>query len=156
MRRKRKSKALLQSDFFKKIKERTLQRKKKIKRILFLLLFVFVGYRFFAGPYGFIQIHSLWQEKKNLETEFKMLQAEMVDLEIEKKRLEEDEFYLEKQARERLGMVKKGEKVYRVVPLKELLSDTSERIPPSGEVSPESDSLSTQTGTRPGGGSVPR
>ena len=120
------------------------------------MLFVFVGYRFFAGPYGFIQIHSLWQEKKNLETEFKMLQAEMVDLEIEKKRLEGDEFYLEKQARERLGMVKKGEKVYRIVPLKEFPPDTGARIPPSGEVSPESDSLSTQTGTRPGGGSVPR
>jgi cell division protein FtsB len=142
MRRKRKSKALLKSDFFKKIEERTVQRKKKIKRVLFLLLFVFVGYRFFAGPYGFIQIHSLWQEKKNLETESKMLKAEMVDLEIEKKRLEEDEFYLEKQARERLGMVREGEKVYRVVPLKEFPPDTGEQIPPSEEVSPESDSLS--------------
>jgi cell division protein DivIC len=142
MRRKRKSRALLQSDFFKKIKERTLQRKKKIKRILFLLLFVFVGYRFFAGPYGFIQIHSLWQEKKNLQTESKMLQAKMIDLEIEKKRLEEDTFYIEKQARERLGMVKKGEKVYRIVPLKEFLPDSSEHISPSEEVVPESDSLS--------------
>jgi cell division protein FtsB len=142
MRRKRKSRALLQSDFFKKIKERTLQRKKKIKRILFLLLFVFVGYRFFAGPYGFIQIHSLWQEKKNLKKESKILQAKMVDLEIEKKRLEGDKFYLEKQARERLGMVKKGEKVYRIVPLKEVPPDSGEKIAPSEEVAPESDSLS--------------
>ncbi len=142
MRKRRKSKPLLKSDFFKKIKERTLQRKKKIKRILFLLLFVFVGYRFFAGPYGFIQIHSLWQEKKNLETESKMLQAKIVDLEIEKKRLENDEFYIEKQARERLGMVKKGEKVYKIVPFKETLPDTSEQVPPSEEVTPESDSLS--------------
>jgi cell division protein FtsB len=36
-------------------------------------------------------------------------------LEIEKKRLTADEFYLEKQARERLGMVKEGEKVYRII-----------------------------------------
>jgi cell division protein FtsB len=143
MRRKRKkSRDLLQSDFFKKIKERTAQKKSKVKRILFLLLAVFVGYRFFAGPYGFIQIHSLWQEKKNLKKESKMLQAKMVDLEIEKKRLEEDKFYLEKQARERLGMVKEGEKVYRIVPLKEIPPDTSKHLPPSGEVRPESDSLS--------------
>ena len=112
------------------------------------MLFVFVGYRFFAGPYGFVQIHSLWQEKKNLKKESKMLQAKMVDLEIEKKRLEKDEFYLEKQARERLGMVKKGEKVYKVVPLKEVPPDTTKQIPSSEEVSPESDSLSTQTGGR--------
>ncbi|KPL05398.1 MAG: hypothetical protein AMJ73_00960 [candidate division Zixibacteria bacterium SM1_73] len=148
MRKRKKSKAFLQSDFFKKIKERTLERKKKIKKVLFLLLFVFVGYRFFAGPYGFIQIHSLWQEKKNLETESKMLQAKIVDLEIEKKRLEEDKFYIEKQARERLGMVKKGEEVYRVVPLKEVPPDTSEEISPSEEVTPESDSLPTQAGER--------
>ncbi len=140
--RKRKSKLLLKSDFFKKIKERTLHRKRKIKRVLFLLLFVFVGYRFFAGPYGFIQIHSLWQEKKNLEAESKMLQAQMVDLEIEKKRLENDEFYIEKQARERLGMVKEGEKVYKFVPFKEAPSDSSQKTPPSGEVPSESDSLS--------------
>lgn len=156
MRKKRKSRAFLQSDFFKKVKERTLQRKKKIKRILFLLLFVFVSYRFFAGPYGFIQIHSLWQEKKNLEKKSKMLQAKIVDLEIEKKRLEKDKFYIEKQARERLGMVKKGEKVYRFVPFKEVPTDTSEPMSPSGGVRQDSDSLSTQTGTRPGGGHLPR
>jgi len=148
MRRRKKSRALLQSDFFKKIKERTLQRKKKIKKVLFLLLFVFVGYRFFAGPYGFIQIHSLWQEKKNLRKESRTLQAKIVDLEIEKKRLEEDKFYIEKQARERLGMVKKGEEVYRVVPLKEVPPDTSEQISPSEEVTPESDSPPTQAGER--------
>jgi cell division protein FtsB len=122
MRKRRKSKPLLKSDFFKKIKERTLQRRKKITRVLFLLLFVFVGYRFFAGPYGFIQIHSLWQEKKNLEKESKMLQAKMVDLEIEKKRLEGDEFY-------------------RFVPLKQAPPDSSKKKPSSGEATPESDSL---------------
>lgn len=113
------------------------------------MLFVFVGYRFLAGHYGFIQIHSLRQEKKQKETESKILQAKMVDLEIEKKRLEKDKFYLEKQARERLGMVKKGEKVYKVVPLEEVLSKTGEPIPSSEDLTPESDSLSTQTGGRP-------
>ena len=79
------------------------------------MVFAFLVYRFFTGPYGFVQIHSLWKEKNNLEKESKMLDAEIIDLEIEKKRLNDDEFYLEKQARERLGMIKEGEKVYRII-----------------------------------------
>lgn len=82
---------------------------------MLLLIFIFLAYRFLTGPYGFVQIHSLWKEKKNLEKESKMIDAEIVDLEIEKKRLTQDEFYLEKQARERLGMIKEGEKVYRII-----------------------------------------
>ena len=140
--KKRKSKDFLPSEFFQKIKERTLRKKSKVKRILFLLLFVFICYRFFSGPYGFIQIHSLWQEKKNLEKESKMWQAKIVDLEIEKKRLSEDKFYIEKEARERLGMVKEGEKVYKVVPLKKAPPKMGEgTLPPEG-VHPHPDSLS--------------
>ncbi|NIM98505.1 MAG: hypothetical protein GTO24_10630 [candidate division Zixibacteria bacterium] len=104
-----------QSSFFRKVKERSIQKKRTAKRILLLSAFAFLAYRFFAGPYGFVQIHSLWKEKKNLEKQSKMLDAEIVDLEIEKKRLTTDEFYIEKQARERLGMVKEGEKVYRII-----------------------------------------
>ena len=73
----------------------------------------------------------------------------MVDLEIEKKRLENDKFYIEKQARERLGMVREGEKVYKFVPLKEAPPDSSEKTPSSREAPPESDSLPTQTDERP-------
>ncbi|GAI90239.1 unnamed protein product, partial [marine sediment metagenome] len=50
-----------------------------MKRILLLLAFAFVAYRFFAGPYGFVQIHQLWKEKTNLEKESKALQAELID-----------------------------------------------------------------------------
>ena len=78
-----------------------------------------------------------------------MLQAQMVDLEIEKKRLENDEFYMEKQARERLGMVREGEKVYKFVPLKEAPPDSNGNTPPSREAPPKSDSLPAQTGERP-------
>ncbi len=103
------------SSFFNKVKQRSARRKKTVKRILLLLAFAFLAYRFFAGPYGFVQIHSRWKDKKSLEKESKMLDAEIVDLEIEKKRLTDDEFYIEKQARERLGMLKEGEKVYRII-----------------------------------------
>ena len=112
---RKKKRSSHQRNFFKKVKERSAAKKRTVKRILLLLVFIFLAYRFFTGPYGFVQIHSLWKEKQNLEKESKMLDAEIVDLEIEKKRLTDDEFYLEKQARERLGMTKEGEKVYRII-----------------------------------------
>lgn len=115
MARRRTKRKSQKSTFFQKVKERTASKGRTVKRILLLLAFAFVAYRFFAGPYGFVQIHQLWKEKNNLEEESKALQAELIDMEIEKQRLTDDEFYLEKQARERLGMVKEGEKVYRVI-----------------------------------------
>jgi cell division protein FtsB len=115
MARRRTKRKSPKSTFFQKVKERTANKGRIAKRILLLLAFAFVAYRFFAGPYGFVQIHQLWKEKTNLEKESKALQAELIDMEIEKQRLTDDEFYLEKQARERLGMVKEGEKVYRVI-----------------------------------------
>ncbi len=110
-----------------------------VKRILLLLAFAFLVYRFFTGPYGFVQIHSLWKEKKSLEKESKMLDAEIVDLEIEKKRLTDDEFYLEKQARERLGMIKEGEKVYRIIYQEKSTPDEEKKSaqpPPPDSLSP--------------------
>jgi len=139
MPRRRKKRSSPQSDFFKKIKERSVQKKRTVKRILLLLAFAFLVYRFFAGPYGFVQIHSLWKEKKNLERQSRLLDAEIVDLELEKKRLKEDEFYIEKQARERLGMVKEREKVYRVVQegkSRVIKPDTSSQLTPPDSLSP--------------------
>ena len=115
MARRRTKRKSPRSTFFQKVKERTASKGRTVKRVLLLLAFAFVAYRFFAGPYGFVQIHQLWKEKNNLEEKSKALQAELIDMEIEKQRLTDDEFYLEKQARERLGMVKEGEKVYRVI-----------------------------------------
>jgi cell division protein FtsB len=113
--KRKKKRAFPQSSFFNTVKERSAQKKKMVKRILLVLVFAFLVYRFFAGPYGFVQIHALWKGKKNLEKESRILQAEIVDLEIEKKRLAEDKFYLEKQARERLKMIKPGEQMYQVI-----------------------------------------
>lgn len=95
------------------------------------MVFAFLVYRFFAGPYGFIQIHALWKGKKNLEKESRMLQAEIVDLEIEKKRLAEDKFYLEKQARERLKMIKPGEQMYQVIQKEKTDTAEEKKTPPT-------------------------
>jgi cell division protein FtsB len=103
------------NSFFDKIRDRCIPKNRKIKAILFLFVFAFLVYRFCAGPYGFFQIHSLLQEKQSLGHESRLLKAEIVDLEIEKNRLKDDPFYIEKQARERLGLIKEGEKMYRFI-----------------------------------------
>lgn len=103
------------SSFFDKIKESGILKNRKIKVILFLFVFAFLVYRFCAGPYGFFQIHSLLHEKQSLGHESRLLKADIIDLGIEKNRLKDDPFYLEKQARERLGLIKEGEKMYRVI-----------------------------------------
>jgi cell division protein FtsB len=115
MARRKRKREFPASDFFNQVKARSVRKKKTIKRILLVLIFGFLAYRFVTGPYGFIEIHSLWQEKNDLEAQSIMLDAEMVDMEIEKQRLTDDDFYLEKQARERLRMIKEGEKLYQIV-----------------------------------------
>ena len=113
--KRQKRKRFPQNSFFDKIKDKGIPKNRKIKAILFLFVFAFLVYRFCAGPYGFFQIHSLLQEKQSLGHESRLLKAEIVDLEIEKNRLKDDPFYIEKQARERLGLIKEGEKMYRVI-----------------------------------------
>lgn len=102
------------------------------------MIFGFLAYRFVTGPYGFIEIYSLWQEKSDLEAQSRMLDAEMVDMEIEKKRLTDDDFYLEKQARERLRMIKEGEKLYQIVDTER--SDQNKPDESSAHPSPDSTS----------------
>jgi len=105
----------LNSNFFNRVKEKSRNKKKIIKRILFLLIAAFVVYSFFSGPYGFLKIFSLVKEKKALQIESKKLQAELMDLENKKEKLKSDTSFLEKQARERLGMAKENEKIYKFV-----------------------------------------
>lgn len=103
------------SNFLDRVKEKGKNKKKTIKRILFLLIAAFVAYSFFSGPYGFLTTFSLLKEKKALQMESKRLQAELMDLENKKEKLKSDTLFLEKQARERLGMAKENERIYKFV-----------------------------------------
>jgi cell division protein FtsB len=129
MARRKRKKEFPASSFFNAVKARSVKKKKIIKRILLLLAFGFLAYRFITGPYGFIEIHSLWKEKGELEKQSRVLDAEIVDKEIEKQRLTDDDFYLEKQARERLRMVKEGEKLYQIVDTKKSDRTKVDQIP---------------------------
>lgn len=114
-RRKKKFYRLLEVDLLDRLKKETVQRKKTIKRFLLLLLAVFVVYSFFSGPYGSLRLISLFKEKKEVKIEIKELEAEIMDMEQRKEKLENDSFYLEKEAREKLGMAREDEKIYKFV-----------------------------------------
>jgi cell division protein FtsL len=77
--------------------------------MLALLLLLSVGKR---GCYEQARVHV---EKKKIEAEIRELEKDKARAAAEKKKLE-DPAEVEKIAREKYGMSKKDEKVYRVVP----------------------------------------
>lgn len=80
---------------------------------------VFVGIFLVIFLPSFAKIQELRQKNKELEANIKRLDKENLALSQEKEKLEKDPEYLERVAREKLGIVKKGEIVYRIVPEQE-------------------------------------
>jgi len=68
---------------------------------------------------GYAKIQQLRQKNKELEIEMKKLSRENLVLHSEKDKLEKDPAYLEQVGREELGIVRKGEIIYRLVPEEE-------------------------------------
>lgn len=89
---------------------------KIIKQTSFL---VFAGIFLVIFFPGFARMQELRQKNKELEVNIKKMEAENIALKQEKEKLEKDPEYLESVAREKLGIVKKGEIVYKFVPEKE-------------------------------------
>jgi cell division protein FtsB len=80
--------------------------------LAFLALFL---YLFLGGPYGFIKIVSLYVQLKSVEKQTDKLTVEKVLLTKQCDRLKTDLFAIEKIAREKLGMIKDGEIVYKII-----------------------------------------
>ena len=70
---------------------------------------------FVIGDYGLYQIFLLNRQKHQIQNHIEELKIEQDSLLAEKSRLETDMDYIEKLARERYRMAKKGEKVFRVI-----------------------------------------
>ncbi|UCH10353.1 MAG: septum formation initiator family protein [Fidelibacterota bacterium] len=77
--------------------------------ILFVLLFISLN------QHGLLRLHRVRTEQKRLEVEITLLQERAVGLRQEMASLEQDMVYIERLAREKYRMVKRGEKVFRVV-----------------------------------------
>jgi len=91
--------------------------KNRIKRLIGFGVLLLVLYIFGFGDYGIYQYYQLRREKKELQAEIAGLENEKRLLEEEKELLRKrDPAYLDRIAREKYGLVKPGEKIYKLVP----------------------------------------
>ena len=98
--------------------------RKFVRGVLFLigmsLLIIFI-----FGDHGLFQLYKLKQERKKVQEHITQLRENREELISEKNRLENDLDYIEKLARERFRMAKPGERVFKVIPKKDLKQSDS-------------------------------
>lgn len=85
-------------------------------RLLLILGFLLICWVYLGGDYGLLKVWSQGRQIEDLKREINRLRAEQLDLKKECLWLETDSLYIEKKAREELGMVREGERVYQFVP----------------------------------------
>lgn len=86
--------------------------KKKII-VLSVLGLILLGVIFIPG---YLRIKRLARQNRELERQIKEIKQANRRLEEEQEKLESDPVYLEKVLREKLGLAKEGEIVYKVLP----------------------------------------
>jgi len=77
----------------------------------------------FFNDMGIVKWYRLKQERLHIQIEIDRLILEEKDLTAEFDRLENDDEYIKKIARERFHMVKPGEKVFRVIDRRKVKKD---------------------------------
>ena len=97
----------------------------KVKRLVLpTLLGLAVYYAFFGGEYSLVELHSARREIKAQEQELALLREEVAYLRARADSLEHDSTTLEKLARERFGMIRDGEVLYRMAEPRDSAADT--------------------------------
>ena len=89
---------------------------KLIKQTSFLFFAALFLVVFFPG---YAKIQELRQKNKELELNIRKLQRDNLAMRQERDKMEKDPDYLERVGRAQLGIVKKGETVYKLVPEQE-------------------------------------
>jgi len=74
-----------------------------------LVLFIFVP--------SYSELQDLRKKNAEYVQQIKALKQERVELLQERRLLEEDPIYLEKVAREKMGLIREGEVVYKITPI---------------------------------------
>ena len=82
--------------------------------LVLILASLCLGGYFVFGTHGILQRIRLQEQKKELERKIREADEETKSLQSQSKSLENDHKAVEKVARERYGMARKGEKVYKV------------------------------------------
>ncbi len=88
---------------------------KLLKRLFLLMIAGAVIAAFLFNDRGLISWYKYSMERERIEAELDSLRAEEAALRVEIEKLKFAPDYLEKLAREKYGMAKKGEKVYKVI-----------------------------------------
>jgi cell division protein FtsB len=97
----------------------------KVKRLVLpTLLGLAVYYALFGGEYSLMELHSARREIKAQEQELALLREEVAYLRARADSLENDSTTLEKLARERFGMIRDGEVLYRMAEPRDSAADT--------------------------------
>jgi cell division protein FtsB len=79
-----------------------------------LWLFVFASFVLFVFLPSYTKLQDLRQKNNDYAQQLEALKIRKIKLLQEKKLLEEDPTYLEKVGREKMGLIRKGEVVYKI------------------------------------------
>jgi len=82
---------------------------------LYLIIFCGFGWVLLFGDYGAIKIMSAHKSEAAIRSEIMELKVRKETLLVRCERLKNDRLLLETMAREKMGLVKPGEKCYRLV-----------------------------------------
>lgn len=82
------------------------------RRVIKYVVGAVVLYLFLAGPQGAWNLLSLWRAEHALERKELALQAEIVELQIRRDKLENDTLYIERVARTDYNMARPDEIIY--------------------------------------------
>jgi len=83
----------------------------------FLLFFILICGILVVFLPSFTAMQDKKQQNFEYQQQLKQLKAENKELQEEKRLLEDDPVYLEKVAREKMGLVREGEVIYRITPV---------------------------------------
>ena len=93
------------------------------RNMIFPIILVLGIMLLFFNDMGIVKWYQLKQERLHIQSEIDQLILEEKDLAAELDRLENDNEYIKKIARERFHMVKPGEKVFRVIDRRKVKKD---------------------------------
>ena len=74
-------------------------------------------YAAFGGEYSAVDLLRLKRDRRGAEQDLARTRREVDSLKVEARRLERDPATIERVARERFGMIREGETLYRFVPV---------------------------------------
>ncbi|MGH8005239.1 MAG: FtsB family cell division protein [Limisphaerales bacterium] len=107
------------SSFVSRIRARALGSHSSFKLFLWMAGSIVLLYLFATGNFGFLRILSLYEKREDLIRENRYLTVVQADLEWRKRELSRNPAMVEKVAREKIGLVKKGEILYKIIPPKD-------------------------------------